>query len=197
MKTEQLHELLLQTLETELGGIAIYQTALRCAVNRELREEWEKYLEQTIQHERVIRSLIEEFELEPETETPGREVVRHLGRSLVRAIEMAKDSGSAEAAQLVATDCVTLAETRDHQNWEMIARCAEHSEGATRKALQAGQAEVEDEQDEHLYHSTGWSRELWIAALGLPAALPPPEGQKDVMIAIGAARARAARRVLL
>jgi len=52
---------------------------------------------------------------------------------------------------------------------------------------------VEDEEDEHLYHGAGWSRELWIDSLGLPAALPPPEEEKDVKTAIGAARAKAAR----
>jgi hypothetical protein len=40
--------------------------------------------------------------------------------------------------------------------------------------------EVEDEEDEHLYHTKGWARELWIEALGMPAVLPPPEEEKDV-----------------
>ena len=41
---QQLNELLLQSLETELGGVQIYQTALGCVVNKDLQEEWEKYL---------------------------------------------------------------------------------------------------------------------------------------------------------
>ena len=45
--------------------------------------------------------------------------------------------------------------------------------------MQAAYQQVEDEEDEHLYHTTGWSRELWIASLGLPAVLPPPEEEKD------------------
>ena len=53
--------------------------------------------------------------------------------------------------------------------------------------------EVEEQEDEHLYHTTGWTRELWIASLGLPAVLPPPEEQKDVKTAIGAARAKQVR----
>ena len=57
--------------------------------------------------------------------------------------------------------------------------------------------EVEDEEDEHLYHSAGWSRELWIDSLGLPAVLPPPEEEKEVKTAIGAARAKAARKEML
>jgi len=47
MNKEQVNELLYQALETELGGVEIYTTALRCVVNAELKEEWEKYLEQT------------------------------------------------------------------------------------------------------------------------------------------------------
>ena len=41
---EQVAELLYQALETEKGGVLVYETALRCVVNDELREEWEKYL---------------------------------------------------------------------------------------------------------------------------------------------------------
>jgi len=38
------NELLYQALETEKGGIQVYETAIQCAVNKELKEEWEKYL---------------------------------------------------------------------------------------------------------------------------------------------------------
>ena len=57
-------------------------------------------------------------------------------------------------------------------------------------------SEVEDEEDEHLYHTTGWTRELWIQSLGLPAVLPPPEEEKKVETAIGAARAEQARQAV-
>jgi len=50
-------------------------------------------------------------------------------------------------------------------------------------------AQVEDEEDEHLDHTKGRTRELWIAALGMSAVLPPPEEVKKVETAIGAARA--------
>jgi rubrerythrin len=95
---EQIHELLYQALETEMGGVEVYQTALRCVENEELKEEW-------------------------------------------------KDA---------------------HQ-------------------------QVEEEEDEHLYHTAGWSRELWVQSLGMPAVLPPPEEEKDVKTAIGAARAKQER----
>jgi len=41
MKKQQLNELLYEALETELGGVQVYETAIRCAVNENLKEEWE------------------------------------------------------------------------------------------------------------------------------------------------------------
>jgi rubrerythrin len=197
MNTDQLHELLYQALETEQGGVQVYQKAVGCALNADLKNEWKEYLEQTQNHERIVRDLFEAFGLDPEVETPGRKVVRHIGESLVKAMEMALDSATPEAAQLVAAECVILAETKDHQNWELIGEVAKKLKGDEAKALKTAYKEVEDEEDEHLYHTMGWSRELWIESLGMPAVIPPPEEEKGVKTAIGAARAKAARGEML
>jgi rubrerythrin len=197
MNKDQVAELLFQALETEKGGTLVYETALQCVVNDELKEEWEKYLEQTHNHVQVVQGLIEQFGLNPNTETPGRLVVRHIGQSLVRAMEMALASGEREAAELVAAECVVEAETKDHLNWELISQVAKSLKGPDGKALQDAYDEVEEQEDEHLYHTTGWCRELWIQSLGLPAVLPPPEEEKDVKTAIGAARAKKARKEML
>ncbi len=77
MKKEQLHELLYQALETETGGVQVYETAIRCAVNHDLKKEWQKYLKQTREHEEIMRELVETMGLDPAAETPGRQVVRH------------------------------------------------------------------------------------------------------------------------
>ena len=96
MNQEQVQELLYQALETELGGVQVYTTALRCAINDDLKQEWEEYLEQTENHVEVVREMMEELGLNPETETPGREVVRHIGSSLVQAMEKAQGAGNPE-----------------------------------------------------------------------------------------------------
>jgi rubrerythrin len=197
LKMKQVHELLYQALETEKGGIGVYTTALRCVQHDELKEEWEKYLEQTQRHEQIVRTLFKAFRLDPEVETPGRQVVRHIGQSLVRAMEMALDADSPEAAQLVAAECVVEAETKDHLNWELLGQVAEKVKGSEREALKDALKEVEEQEDEHLYHTTGWTRELWIESLGMPAVLPPPEEEKEVKTAIGAARAKMARKEML
>ncbi|HEY1250632.1 MAG TPA: hypothetical protein VGH97_05545 [Thermoanaerobaculia bacterium] len=190
---EQIEGLLYEALETELGGVQVYTNAVQSAVNDDLKEEWEKYLEQTKRHVEIVTNVLEAVGLDPEKQTPGREVVRHLGEALVEAIRMAREAGDPEAAQIVAAECVVLAETKDHQNWELIGEAAKTLQGAEKKALSEAHDEVEDEEDEHLYHTQGWARELWLGHLGRKAVLPPPEEKKDVKTAIGAARAKQSR----
>ena len=90
-----------------------------------------------------------------------------------------------------------MAETKDHQNWEPIGQAVEHLQGSEGDALKEACEQIEDQEDEHLYHSMGWSRELWIDSLGLPAVLPPPEEEKDVKSAADAARAKKSRAQML
>ena len=194
----QLNELLLQAIETEQGGIKVYETAIRCAVNDDLKKEWTEYLEQTRRHERVLRDTIERLGLDPEMQSPGRQVVRHIGESLVMAMAMALKGGvPKEAAELVAAECVVNAETKDHLNWELIGKCAQALGGDAANALEAAYDAIEDEEDHHYYHTKGWTRELWLQSLGMPAVLPPPEEVKQVETAIGAAKAEASREAML
>jgi rubrerythrin len=197
MKKEQLTELLYQALETELGGVEVYETALKCAVNPELKDEWEEYLDQTRNHVEIVRGLMNALGLDPEKDTPGRKVVRHIGEALVISMQMALNAGDPAGAQLVAAESVVLAETKDHLNWELIGEASKKAKGTVAKALEEAHAKVENQEDEHLYHTTGWTRELWIESLGMPAVLPPPEEVKEVETAIGAARAKKARAGML
>jgi hypothetical protein len=197
MQDEQLEELLLQALETELGGVQVYEAAIACAQNGELREEWQKYLDQTRNHVEIVRELLRVFGVDPDRESPGRDVVKQLGRALVEAIHAAETGSDKGSAQLVAAECVVLAESKDHLNWQLLGEAARKLTGAKAEALREAHEKVEEEEDEHLYHSGGWARELWIETLGMPAVLPPPEEEQDVKTAIGAARAKLARQKML
>ncbi|MBV8032492.1 MAG: hypothetical protein JO035_13360 [Betaproteobacteria bacterium] len=191
MEQKMVKELLLQSLEHERGGMKIYQTALKCAQNEELKEEWQKYLEQTERHVEVLQNVCSQMQLDAEEQTPGRKIVHDMGTAYVAAMEAALGAGDPEAAQCIAAECVTLAEHTDHMNWELIGEVAKHMTGADGKALKEAHKEVEDQEDEHYYHSRGWLRELSLKSLGLKAVLPPPEEKKHVKTAIGAARAQA------
>jgi rubrerythrin len=193
MKDEQVNELLYQALETEIGGVQVYETALRCTVNEDLRQEWQGYLDETRNHVEIVNDIFTELEMDPEVETPGRAVVRFKGEALVKAMNMALEAGDMAAAQLVAAECVVDAEIKDHANWELIGEVASELKGPRAQVLQAAYEQVEEEEDEHLYHTQGWARELWFESLGMTAVLPPPEEQKKVNTAIGAARAEQSR----
>jgi rubrerythrin len=187
MREPQLKELLLQSLEHERGGVVLYQTALECAVNDDLKEEWQRYLDQTERHVAILSKVCLDLGLDPAERTPGCKIVHHNGTALVVGMKMALAEGDAEAAELVACEAVVLAETKDHADWKLIGECAKASTGAPQAALQAAYDEVEDQEDEHLYHTKGWCRELWLKSLGLNAVLPPPEEREHVETATAAA----------
>ena len=192
MKAQQLAELVLQSLEHEMDGVQVYENAVQCAINDDLHQEWSKYLEQTRTHVEILRNVCAALDLDPDQQTPGRDIVRTVGTALVTAMDEARAAGNAEAAQLVACECVVLAETKDHLDWELLGKCAEKMTGPQGKILKEACEQVEDEEDEHLYHTKGWCRELWIKSLGMAAVLPPPEERHHVKTAIGASRAEQA-----
>ena len=190
----RIREFLLQALVHERGGTLVYSTALECAIHDQLREEWEKYLEQTIRHVDILTGVCIAIGIDPDEFTPGCQIVQHNGRALVIAMKMALANGDREAAQVVACECVVLAETKDHANWQLIGQCAKQLDIDAASLLQEAYDEVEDEEDEHLYHTKGWCRELWLKSLGLKAQLPPPEETQHVTTAIEAAQVNKARK---
>jgi rubrerythrin len=194
MELKELKKFLLESLEHEMGGVKVYEAALKCAQNDELRDEWERYHSETETHVRILHDVCSAMKIDPQEQSPGREIIRDLGASLIRAMEKALAAGDPAAAQIVAAECVVLAETKDHLDWQLIGEVAKKATGAAREALKEAWEEVEDQEDEHLYHTKGWCRELWMECLGLPAVLPPPEEKKHVKTAIGAARAEQSRK---
>jgi len=187
----QLKELLLQSLTHERGGVLVYRTALECALNDELRQEWHEYLNQTQRHVEVLTGVCERLGLDASEVTPGCRIVHDNGKALVLAMKAALANGDEAAAELVACDCVVLAEVKDHANWDLIGACAKEMPGDIAGVLQKAYDEVEDQEDEHLYHTKGWCRELWRQSLGLAAELPPPEETAHVKSAVEAAQVKA------
>ena len=55
MESKQVEELILQSLEHELGGVKVYETALSCAQHSGLKSEWQKYLKETQKWTRSLK----------------------------------------------------------------------------------------------------------------------------------------------
>lgn len=193
MERSHLEELLYQAIETELGGEQLYEAAIENAVNEDLKEEWGKYLDETRTHQEILGRVFDVAGLDIATESPGRKVVRKKGEALVAAVRAAREGDDPKIAELVAAESVVEAESKDHQNWELLGRMVEHLEGEIREAVAEAYDEVADQEAHHLFHTMGWARELWLDYLGVPAALPPPEEEKQVATQIGAGRAEKQR----
>ena len=193
MNEIQVRELLLQSLEHERGGVKIYKAAVAAAQRTDLKSEWNGYLAQTEQHVQALTDICESFGIDPFALTPGTQIVKATGAALLQAIDTAVAAGDPKAAQLVAAECVVLAETKDHMDWELIGEVSKELTGEQREVVREAYERIEDEEDEHLYHTQGWARELWLEALGLPFELPPREEKEDVSSAAEAQRAKEMR----
>ena len=194
MNQAQVENFILEALETELGGVQLYERAIQCAENPDLRKEWQQYLEQTRRHVAVLQNVCSELGLEANRQTPGGQVVRTLGEALIKCIDVAMKSGDKRKAQIVAAEAVMHAESKDHSNWQLIGLCAKEAPDRMKQVLQKAYDEIEDQEDEHYYHSRGWARELAAEYLGIPAILPPPEEKMEVKSATAAATAEKGRR---
>jgi ferritin-like metal-binding protein YciE len=159
----------------------------------DLKEEWNKYLDETRTHQEILGRVFGAAGLDIGTESPGRSVVRQKGEALVAAVRAARNGDDPKIAELVAAESVVEAESKNHQNWELLGRMVEHLDGELREALSEAYDEVADQEAHHLFHTMGWARELWLDYLGVPAALPPPEEEKQVATQIGAGRAEKQR----
>ena len=94
MEMQRVKELLLQSLEHEMGGVKIYETALKCAQNEDLKDEWQKYHQETERHVQVLHDVLTQMQLDPQEQTPGRKIVHDVGQALVAAMERARRSSS-------------------------------------------------------------------------------------------------------
>ena len=175
MIPQQLRELLLQSLTHERGGVLIYRTALECVRNADLRKEWTNYLAQTEKHVAVLTRTCEAIGIDAGEMTPGCMVVQHTGKSLVVAMKMALASEDRAAAELVACECVVLAETKDHFDWELIGQCAKALDGGAADALREAYDAIEFLKDQYRHCKPmlvmGEASAL-LAKAGIPAALP-------------------------
>lgn len=181
MVPSQMKELLLQSLEHARGGLFVYRTALDCALDDQLHVEWEKYFDHTENHISVLTRVCIALGLDPGIRTPGCEIVHHTGNTLVVAMKRAVATGDAQAAELVACECVVLTETSSHLNWELLCACADALDHDSGRLLAEACVDIAVVNDKHLCRSKDWCRELWLKSLGLKAVIPPPARRVELV----------------
>ncbi len=107
-----LADLLYQALETERGGIKVYETAITCAVTDYLRQEWTENLVETRHQEQVLLGIFDAFGLDPKSRPHSGNTSSGIGAALVVLMNKAKDTVTPEQAEMVAWEAVALADRR-------------------------------------------------------------------------------------
>ncbi|MBK7862882.1 MAG: hypothetical protein IPJ65_30590 [Archangiaceae bacterium] len=112
--TKRVAEQLLQSVEHELADVKVYEAALDSVIDEQLEELWEHYYAASATRLLQLTRLCRAMGVDVETETPGRKMVREAGRVLTDAMKASRLSGDLNGAQRVASECVSLARSRDH-----------------------------------------------------------------------------------
>lgn len=169
MNERQVSELLLQSLEYQKCGVFIFEAALKCATDSEFREELEGRLKGAHHGIDIFTEACFSLGMDPDRATPGRMVVRELGFALVDAMERASRAGPSTSAQLVACECITLAENKAQLCRQLIGKCAENADPEKGKVLATVYAKTRNGEIGGVDYFHEWCRQLWAEALGMHA----------------------------
>jgi hypothetical protein len=99
---------LYEALERDHGGVLVCETALRCFISEDLKQELNEYLNHVRQREQMLREILADLQL-GDTQTPQRPAVREVEQSLINVMERALGKGDPVTAQLVAVECLVEA----------------------------------------------------------------------------------------
>lgn len=174
---EQISELLLQAIETERGGILVFAAAIEAALDENVRTESRRCLEAACWRKEVLTATCRQRGVDPDQSSPAREILALHRASLVRAIMMAVANGDPEAAQVVAAECVLLADMKKHLDWDLV------RDAVSQAGMQfCSGPEARQEMDDGccpLDCTRGWCREQWMSSLDFPAVVPSPREQAE------------------
>jgi hypothetical protein len=118
----QFQHLLCQAWKTNSNLIHVYETAIGCAVDNACGCDWKRLLAEATRYRRRLLGAFRYFGLNPQSGTIGCLPISDADCLLSTAMRMAMANGDMKAAQLVAQECVKLAEAKDHLQRELIAR---------------------------------------------------------------------------
>ncbi len=193
----QIEELLYQALETEIGGLSIYETALACAVNEDLKKGVAGLSRRNPHASPRAADRVRAVGAGSRTPAarPGGGAPYRRGAG--QGHEDGDQRGRRQRGAAGRDRMRGAGRNQGSRELDADRRGRDQHGGTEGKVLKQAYDAVVTDEEHHLYHTKGWSRELWIDALGYPAVLPPPEEVKQVESAIGASRAEQARGKML
>jgi rubrerythrin len=150
-----LMEFLSEMLTVERGGVMLYEKALRELVHEDLSEHLEEFLDETKHHVELCEEMLTAAGGDPEEMSPGAEAAQSKAEGLL-AVEVPE-----HMADLNNIENLVLAETKDHWNWEMLAKKVKLVKDKELKALISDAVrEVGKQERDHINWNTETLTEL-------------------------------------
>lgn len=146
----------------ERCGVHLYRTAAGMTQFPEWRDKYEKFLEQTEDHIRILSELIGELGGDPMYVSPQARMTEFQDMKLM---EPALLAGSVDnlTMELAVMEAVLLAERKDQANWKLLRALADQLpySASAQAAIRSAVEQVDPQEDEHVR----WAQESWQRAL--------------------------------
>jgi rubrerythrin len=167
-------DLLSACLAHERCGVHLYRSVAMRTTMEELRDRYEHFGEETLEHVRLLEELITATGGDPMFVSPSARATEKAGAGLVETTYLLDGSIDANTAEVAMLEAVVLAETKDHANWELLAQLAAAiNPGDVRTRLEAVSAEVLAQEEEHLTWASD-TRARMLFGLATGEAMPEP-----------------------
>jgi ferritin-like metal-binding protein YciE len=150
-------DLLSDMLTHERCGAHLYATVAQRTNNPVLKNRYEQFGRETIEHVQILEDLISRLGGDPMYVSPSARATDAADSKLVETTFMLTGSIDLMQQELVMLDAVLLAEAKDHANWSCLSKMADTlPEGDVRAAFRAAADRVEPQEDEHF----GWANDV-------------------------------------
>ena len=164
-------DLLSACLAHERCGIHLYRSVAGRTTIAELRERYEHFGAETVEHARRLEALVGETGGDPQYVSPAARATEKAAAGLVESTYLLAGSVDPPTAELAMLEAVMLAEAKDRANWVLLAQIAARmAAGEVRDRFEAVVDAVLEEEEEHY----SWAHDTRAAML-LARATGSPE----------------------
>lgn len=162
-------DLLSEMLTHERCGHRLYRSVASRTHNPLLKQRYEEFRDQTLNHVEILEDLIGRLGGDPMYVSPQARATEKTDSQLLESTFLLTGSVDLMTQEMVMLNAVLLAETIDHANWSCLsALTGELPAGEARDAISEAVGEVEDQEDEHLQ----WAEEMRARMITLLATRP-------------------------
>jgi rubrerythrin len=169
-------DLLSASLAHERCGTHLYRSAAARTTVDELRERYEQFGTETLEHVRLLEELVTGAGGDPQYVSPAARATEKAAAALLESSYLLAGSVDGATAELAMLEAVMLAETKDHANWELLAQLAAHmTDTGLSDQFEAVTTRVLAQEEEH-YRWASDTRARMLFALATGGAAPSSTG---------------------